>query len=93
MSTDENHLNEVRARVTDLWNLEFQGEANESNPAWDERNEFVYAYDIAFPLAKLISLGFIEFHTLPEKSLKEISQTWSVALENGFFNSFPEDED
>jgi hypothetical protein len=92
MATDENNSKVLRGMVSDLWDLEFQAEANESNPDWEERNDFVYSYDIAFPIAKLVSLGYLDFDTLSEKSLQEISQTWTIALENGFFNTSSDEE-
>jgi hypothetical protein len=76
----------VRAMATDLWDLEFQAEANESNSKWEEVSGFVYAYDLAFPLSKLVALGYIDFDSLPQKSLDEISETWEKALELGYFN-------
>lgn len=87
MSTNTDYSDEVRAMVSDLWDLEFQGEANESNPKWEAVNDFVYTYDIAFPLAKLVSLGYVDFNSLDENALDEISNTWVKAMEEGFFNS------
>jgi hypothetical protein len=88
MMADSNqaYLDDVRAMATDLWDLEFQAEANESHPKWNEVNDFVYAYDIAFPIAKLVALNYIDFETLTAKAMEEISDTWSIAMENGFFN-------
>ena len=86
MTTNTDYSNEVRAMATDLWDLEFRAEANESNPKWEEVNDFVYTYDIGFPLAKLIALGYVEFDTLPVKALDEISDTWVASMELGYFN-------
>ena len=87
MTTNTDYSKEVRAMVSDLWDLEFLAEANESNPNWEKHNDFVYAYDIAFPLAKLVSLGYLDFDTLSEKCLNEISETWSIAVEKGLFST------
>ena len=76
--------------AADLWDLEFQAEANESNPKWQDVNDFIYTYNIAFPLASLIALGYVDFDSLPVKSLEAISETWVKALEAGCFNSFTE---
>lgn len=73
--------------ATDLWDLEFQAEANEGNEKWDTVSDFVYTYDIAFPIAKMVCLGYVDFDSLTEKALDEISETWVLAMENGFFNS------
>jgi hypothetical protein len=45
----------------------------------------VYAYDIAFPIAKLVALNYIDFETLTAKAIEEISDTWSIAMENGSY--------
>lgn len=87
MTTNTDYSKEVRAMVSDLWDLEFQAEANKSNPNWKQHNDFVYAYDIAFPLAKLVSLNYVDFDTLSGKALDEISDTWSIAVENGLFST------
>lgn len=80
-------LEQIRAMVTDLWDLDFQSEVNTGDPAWVDKTDFVVVNDIAFPLAKLIILGFVEFDTLSEKALTAISETWSQALEEGYFSS------
>jgi len=85
-TTNLDYSNQVRAMATDLWDLEFQAEANEDNPKWEEVNDFVYTYNIAFPLSSLVVLGYIDFDTLPEKSLEAISDTWVKAMELGYFN-------
>ena len=85
-TTNSDYSDDVRAMVTDLWDLEFQAEANQDNPKWEEVNDFVYTYDIGFPIAKMVSLGYIDFDTLPVKSLDEISDTWVKAMELGYFN-------
>jgi hypothetical protein len=85
-TTNSDYSDDVRAMVTDLWDLEFQAESNESNPKWEEVNDFVYAHNIAFPLSSLVALGYVDFDTLPEKSLEKISDTWVLAMELGYFN-------
>lgn len=84
--TNLDYSDDVRAMVADLWDLEFQAEANQDNPKWEEVNDFVYTYDIGFPLAKMVSLDYLDFDTLPVKALDEISETWVKAMELGYFN-------
>lgn len=86
MTTNTDYSSEVRAMATDLWDLEFQAEANEDNDKWEEINDFVYTHNIAFPLSSLIALEYIDFDTLPAKALDKISDTWVLAMENGYFN-------
>lgn len=86
MTTNTDYFNEVRAMATDLWDLEFRAEANEDNPELEEIHDFIYTYDISFPLSKLIALEYVDFDTLPEKALEKISDTWVLAMENGYFN-------
>lgn len=85
-TTKLDYDDDVRAMATDLWDLQFQAEANEDNPKWEEVNDFVYTYDIGFPISKLVCLGYVDFDTLPTKALEEISETWAKAMEAGFFN-------
>jgi hypothetical protein len=85
-TTNSDYSSDVRAMATDLWDLQFQAEANDDNPKWEEVNDFVYTYDIGFPIAKLIALEYVEFGTLPVKALDEISDTWVKAMERGYFN-------
>lgn len=79
-------LSEILAMVADLNDLDFQSEVNNDSPEWQDKLDFVFENDIAFPLSKLIILGFVDFDTLPTKSLVEISDTWSSAIKNGFFS-------
>ena len=72
--------------ATDLWDLEFQAESNEDSPKWEEVNEFIYTYDIGFPISKMIALGYVNLESLPQKTLEEISETWSKTMEAGYFN-------
>ena len=85
-NVDKDYLDDVRAMATDLWDLEFQAEANESNPKWEEVTDFVYTYDIGFPISKMIALGFVILETLTQKALDEISETWTKTMEAGYFN-------
>ncbi len=83
---DSEYLEDVRAMATDLWDLEFQAESNEDSPKWEEVNEFIYTYDIGFPISKMIALGYVNLESLPQKTLEEISETWSKTMEAGYFN-------
>ncbi len=83
---DSEYLEDVRAMATDLWDLEFQAESNEDSPKWEEVTEFIYTYDIGFPISKMIALGYVNLESLPQKTLEEISETWSKTMEAGYFN-------
>jgi hypothetical protein len=39
--SNQAYLDDVRAMATDLWDLEFQAEANESHPKWNEVNDCI----------------------------------------------------
>lgn len=86
-TTNTDYSNQVRAMVTDLFDLAFQAEVNQDKAEWEERLEFVDDYNIAFPLASLITLGYIEFSTLPQKALEEIELTWVEAINKGYFST------
>lgn len=84
---NSDYSNNVRAMAADLWDLEFHVEANETNEKFDEMSDFIYTYDIGFPLAKLIALEYVDFDTLPELSLNIIESTWVAAMEQEFFST------
>ena len=88
--SESDYLDDVRAMATDLWDLEFQAEANEGNPKWEEVSDFIYTYDIGFPISKMVALGYVILESLPQKTLEEISETWSKTMEAGYFNGVSE---
>ncbi len=69
--------------VRDLFDLSVYSEVN---PTHTNLADWIYTFNIAFPLADLISTGYVDIATLPQKSIDEIISTWEATKEEGFFS-------
>ena len=67
--------------VNDLFELDVYSEAN---PTHENLANWIYTYDIAFPLAKLITIGYVDISNLPQKSIDEIITTWQATKAEGY---------
>jgi hypothetical protein len=66
--------------ISDLFELDVYSEVN---PTYENLADWIYTYDIAFPLARLITTGYVDISTLPQKSIDEIIDTWEATKAEG----------
>lgn len=59
---------------------------SEANPDNEELADWIFTYNIAFPLAHLITIGYVDVSTLPKKSIDEITETWIATQRAGYLN-------
>lgn len=86
MTTNTDYSKPVLEMIKDLHDLDFKVAANTKHEAHEEMADFVLTYDVGFPLASLISLGYVEFDSLPEKAIDEIKLTWQCAQDLDYFD-------
>ena len=67
--------------VNDLFELSVYSEVN---PTHENLANWIYTYNIAFPLVDLISIGYVDISTLPQKSIDEIIDTWKATKAEGY---------
>jgi hypothetical protein len=75
---------DISQYITELYDLWFEAQSNESNPDYEELEQFIYSYDLGFSLAMLVKLDYVDSSTLPQKSIDEVLYTWNTALQEGF---------
>jgi hypothetical protein len=75
---------DISQYIKELYDLWFEAQANESNPDYEELEQFIYSYDLGFSISMLVSLDYVDVSTLPQKSIDEVLYTWNTALQEGF---------
>lgn len=69
--------------VRDLFDLSVYSEVN---PTHTNLADWIYTFNIAFPLADLISTGYVDIATLPQNLLMKISVPGKQLERKAFFN-------
>lgn len=82
MSTKNDTPKPALEMIKDLHKLDFDVARNPNHESNEELEDFVETYDVGFPVATLVSLGYIDFESLPSKTLNEIALTRGRRLRN-----------
>lgn len=75
---------DIMIYAKDLENLSWSSELNESNPEYEDLQVFINSYDMAFYLAIGLTLGYLNSESLTQKGIDTITETWKLAVEEGF---------
>lgn len=86
MSTSTDYSKPMLEMIKDLFDLEFKVAGNPNHELNEELEDFIYTYDVGFPVSKLVSLGYLEFDSLPGKALDEVAATWDRAKLLDYFD-------
>lgn len=86
MNTSTDYSKPVLEMMQDLCDLEFKVAGNPSHELNEELEDFIYTYDVGFPVSKLVSLGYLEFDSMPVKALDEVAATWDRAKLLDYFD-------
>ena len=70
--------------IKDLYDMWWKAQLNESDPEYVDVLNFIDVYNLGVSLALNISLGCSEQSGLTENGIKEIMETWKIAVEEGF---------
>jgi len=86
MTTNTDYSKPIPEMIKDLYDLDFKVASNTSHEVYEELADFIITYDVGFPLATLISLGYVQLDSLPVKALDEIATTWQCAEDLDYFD-------
>jgi hypothetical protein len=86
MNTNTDYSKPMLEMIKDLHDLDFQVASNTKHESYEELADFILTYDVGFPLASLVSLGYVELDSLPAKAIEELELTWNCANDLDYFD-------
>lgn len=75
---------EVFPKMKQLWDLDFNVQANEGNEDYEEIEDFIATYNVGFPLSMLVCLDFVKYGGVTEEGLQAVLLTWDEAVSRGY---------